>query len=77
MKLWILLTKASGPVVLEYALLLVVVATFDHLEDDVLQTCGLSNLPVDASPLRCRHCGHVDDEVADLAEEVVLLEIQS
>ncbi len=64
---------ASGAVVHENAELLVVVAAFDHLEADVLQTSSLSDLPMDPGTCRSRKACQVNDEVSDLTEEVVLV----
>jgi len=53
--------------------LLLACGAFDHIELYVLQAGGLRDLPVDTSTYGCRHCSHIDDEVSDLAEEVVLV----
>lgn len=50
-----------------------VAAIGSHVENDVLETGGLGNLPVDTGTGSGGHRGQVDDEVADLAEEVVLV----
>lgn len=43
-----------------------------HVERDVLETGGLSHLPMDASGAEWCSC-HVDDKIADLPVEVVLI----
>lgn len=67
--------EASGAVIHEYALLLVVITAFDHLKTNVLETCGLRNLPMDTRTTCRRHGCQINDEVANLAEEVVLIGI--
>lgn len=44
-----------------------------HVEDNVLKTSGLSNLPVDTSASLGTQVGDVNDEVANLTEKVVLV----
>lgn len=46
-----------------------------HVEDNVLEGSSLSDLPVDTGTCSNRHSRGVDDEVADLTEEVVLVRI--
>jgi hypothetical protein len=46
-----------------------------HVEDNVLKRSSLSNLPMDTSASSDRHSRGVDDEVADLTEEIVLVRI--
>lgn len=59
-------------VIHEYALLLVgTLVSLDHLKHDVLQACCLSDLPVNASSGSGGHSSEIDNEVADLTEEVV------
>lgn len=45
-----------------------------HVEDNVLQRGGLRNLPMDTGTSGVVHGGQVDLEVANLAEEVVLVD---
>ena len=46
-----------------------------HIEYNVLKRSSLGNLPMDTSTSSDRHSRSVDDEVADLSEEVVLVRI--
>ena len=46
-----------------------------HVEDNVLEGSCLSDLPVDTGTCSNRHSRGVDDEVANLAEEVVLVRV--
>jgi hypothetical protein len=43
-----------------------------HVENDILQASSLSNLPMNASASGYWHSSGVNDEVANLPEEVVL-----
>ena len=63
---------ASRAIVHEDTLLLAVI-TLSHDEIDVLKRCSLCNLPMDARS----SCGlsKVHDKVADLSEEVVLVDV--
>lgn len=66
--------EATRAVVDEDTLLLVVLTrVLDHLEDNVLKRGGLGNLPVDTGAGALGHTSEVDLEVANLAEEVVLV----
>lgn len=63
--------EATGAVVLKDAFLLSTSVTLGHLENNVLKTGGLRNLPMDTgSNLGGRD---INDKVADLAVEVVLV----
>jgi hypothetical protein len=46
-----------------------------HIEDNVLQRSCLGNLPVNSCSYSDGHSRGIDDEVANLAEEVVLIGI--
>lgn len=46
-----------------------------HVEDNVLERSSLGNLPVNTGSDSNRHRSGVDDEVADLAKEVVLVRV--
>lgn len=65
--------EAATAVVHEDALLLVGWGHWLHIELDVLQRRGLSDLPVDTSTGGVWHLREVNLKVADLAEEVVLI----
>ena len=66
--------ETAGTVVHEDTLLSVLGATIlAHVEDDVLQARRLGNLPVETGAPVDGHLGEVDDEVANLTEEVVLV----
>lgn len=54
-------------------MLLVIASSLDHLEADVLQTRSLRHLPVYPSASGRRHGSEVNNEVANLTEEVVLV----
>ena len=47
--------------------------TGNHVEDDVLERGGLSDLPVNTGTSSLRHASKVNDKVTNLAEEVVLV----
>lgn len=64
---------SSRAIVHEDALLLIARATFDHVEDDVLEARSLGDLPVDSSASGRRHSSQINDEVPNLTEEVVLI----
>jgi len=66
--------EASRSVVHEYALLSISCTSLNHLEDNVLETGSLSHLPVDAGCSE-RAAGEVNDKVADLTVEVVLVRV--
>jgi hypothetical protein len=53
-------------------LLLVVVTTLSHLENDVLQRSALSDLPMQAMCLARENLTNVQNEIANLAPHVVL-----
>ena len=57
--------------------LLVVVTALCHFENDVLQRCSLSDLPMQAMCCARRDLTNVQDEVADLAPHVVLYHLVS
>ena len=59
----------------EDPLLLVVGPAAAHLEPNVLQTRRLCHLPVQAGAGLWGLFGHIDDEVANLAEEIVLVRV--
>lgn len=66
--------EATGAVVHEDTHLLVgITASLDHLKANVLQAGSLSNLPVDTGSGALRHSREIDNEVANRAEEVVLV----
>lgn len=66
--------ETAGAVVHEDTQLLVRGTTvLTHVEDNIVQTGGLGDLPVDAGTLVEWHVLDVDDKVANLAEEVVLV----
>jgi hypothetical protein len=66
--------KATRAIVHEDSLLLVIrTTTLNHVEDDILQAGGLSDLPMNASASRHGKTSEVDDKIADLAVEVVLV----
>lgn len=48
-------------------------SALDHVEDDILQRGGLSDLPVNASALSQGNLSQIEDEVTDLAIKVVLV----
>ena len=63
--------ETTRAVVLEDALLVLASVALGHLENNVLQTGGLRNLPVDTSGGLCSR--DVDNKVTDLTVEVVLV----
>lgn len=70
--------EASRSILDEEAFLVVVRAGGTHVDDNVLQTCSLGDLPVYSSARfvnASRHFCHIDDEVANLTEKVVLVDI--
>ena len=68
--------KATGSIVHEDALLSIGRPSVgSHVEDNVLKRSSLGNLPMDTSTSSDRHSCSIDDEVADLPEEVVLVRI--
>jgi hypothetical protein len=46
-----------------------------HVEDDILERSGLSNLPMNTGPSSKWHCSQVENKVSDLTEEVVLISV--
>lgn len=65
--------KSTGTVIHEDARLLVAGATLNHFKDDVLQAGGLSNLPVNTGSTSSRHGCNVNDKIAYLTIEVILI----
>jgi hypothetical protein len=46
-----------------------------HVENDVLQTSSLSNLPMNTSASADRHGSNVNDKVTNLSVEIILFKI--
>ena len=68
--------KASRPIVHENTLLSIGGSSIGaHIEDDILERSGLGNLPMNSSSYTNRHSSSINDEVADLAEEIVLIRV--
>src|SRR4051794_22353797 len=44
-----------------------------HLKTDILKTCSLSNLPMNTSTSGHRNSSEINNKVADLAKEVILV----
>ena len=65
--------ETSRSVVHENTKLLVVGATTHHFEANVLQAGGLGDLPVDTGSSSSRHGSDINDKVANLSVEVVLV----
>jgi hypothetical protein len=68
--------ETTRAVVHEDTLLAILVATISsHVENNVLQTSCLCNLPMNTSADIHRHCGSINDEVSNLTEKVILIGI--
>ena len=65
--------KPTRAIVHKYAVLCIVGAALNHIEHNVLQAGSLSDLPVNAGSSSGRHTGNVNDQIADLPIELILV----
>lgn len=66
--------ETTGTIVHKYTQLLIGASTISaHVEDNILQTGSLCNLPVNTSTVSEWHGREINVEVSDLTEEVVLV----